>query len=315
MAFLLGIIFCVALAITLIGFFLSSRASLHNERPSTTYRTSGATSSIARVNRRAGKSVSIHNMRSMQRYVEDIEPRSISSILQSISVRRIFERRANGRTSWTGLLLILVAVFLLGVYMLNVVLPNSHLGNPLFWALPAQASSGQNPPQGPLPAPQKVVRLSQLDVAQYNSPQEYSTWAMSACSAAAMAEVLNSYGYHYRVTDILKVESQLGEITPALGLVEDIGVARTVARFGFNATYMHNESLNDVINVANKGEPVIVSFPPSRYEGGHILVVIGGNANSVYLADSSRFNRQSLTRAQFLNWWAGFAVIVTPKQK
>ena len=31
------------------------------------------------------------------------------------------------------------------------------------------------------------------------------------------------------------------------------------------------------------------------------------------LADSSLWNRQSLSRAQFLQWWEGFYAIVTPK--
>jgi hypothetical protein len=70
-----------------------------------------------------------------------------------------------------------------------------------------------------LNASQQLERLSQLDSAQYASPDEYNTWAYSACSAASMTEVFNAYGHHYRVTDILKVEAQIGEITPAMGLL------------------------------------------------------------------------------------------------
>ncbi len=98
-----------------------------------------------------------------------------------------------------------------------------------------------------------------------------------------MTEVINAYGHHYRITDILKVEAQIGEITPHLGLLEDIG------------------------------RPVIVAFPPARYDGGHLVVVTGGNSNYVYVADSSLWNRHSISRAQFLNWWEGFYAIVTPK--
>ena len=65
-------------------------------------------------------------------------------------------------------------------------------------------------------ASQRLVRISQLDPNQYSSTGEYNTWAYSACSAASMTEVFNAYGHHYRITDILKVEAQLGEITPAL---------------------------------------------------------------------------------------------------
>jgi len=128
-----------------------------------------------------------------------------------------------------------------------------------------------------------------------------------------MTEVINAYGHHYRVTDILKVESQIGEITPELGLVEEVGIQRTVARFGFKTTWGHNLSLDNVISVANQGRPVIVGFPPDRYAGGHLLVVIGGNSNNVFLADSSSYNRQVLSRTQFMQWWEGFYAIVTPK--
>ena len=142
--------------------------------------------------------------------------------------------------------------------------------------------------------------------------QEYNRWAYSACSAAAMTEVINAYGHHYRVTDILKVESQIGEITPELGLMEEVGIERTAARFGFKTVWGHKLSLDDIIDVANHGRPVIVDWPPARYAGGHLLVVTGGNSNYVYMADSSLYNRHSLTRNQFLNWWEGFAAIVTP---
>jgi ABC-type bacteriocin/lantibiotic exporter with double-glycine peptidase domain len=159
-----------------------------------------------------------------------------------------------------------------------------------------------------------VIRLSQLDPGQYNSSAEFNTWAYSACSAAAMTEVINSYGHNYRVTDILKVESQIGEITPQLGLLEEIGVQRTAARFHFQTVWGHGLSLGKVIETANHGHPVIVSFPPDRYAGGHLLVVTGGNSHSVYLADSSLYNRRSLTRAQFLRWWEGFSAVVTPSE-
>ena len=151
-----------------------------------------------------------------------------------------------------------------------------------------------------------MVRLGQLDPGQYNSTQEYNSWAYSACSAAAMTEVLNAYGHHYRVTDILKVESQIGEITPELGLVEESGIARTVARFGFKTAWGHNLSLDNVIDIANHGRPVIVGWPPDRYAGGHLLVVTGGNSNYVYLADSSSYNYHSLSRHKFLSWWKAF---------
>lgn len=161
-------------------------------------------------------------------------------------------------------------------------------------------------------ASKALVRISQLDESEYASPAEYNTWAYSACSAAAMTEILNAYGYHYRITDVLKVESRLGEITPQLGLVENVGIARTAAQFGFQTDWGNNWTLDQVISIANLGRPVMVGWPPQRYDGGHIVVVTGGDANTVSLADTSLWNRRSVSRSQFLQWWGGFAAVMMP---
>jgi len=97
-----------------------------------------------------------------------------------------------------------------------------------------------------------------------------------------------------------------------LGLLEEVGIARTVAYFGFKTTWGHNLTLDQVIAIANQGKPVIVGFPPDRYAGGHLIVVIGGNSSEVFVADSSLWNRHAISRAQFLAWWEGFSAIVTP---
>jgi hypothetical protein len=161
-------------------------------------------------------------------------------------------------------------------------------------------------------ASQQLTRISQLDPNQYASNAEYSTWAYSACSTASMTEVFNSYGYHYRITDVLNVESQIGAITPDQGLVAPSGIASTATKFGFKTQWGNDGSIDQIISIANSGKPVIAGFPPDRYEGGHLLVVIGGNADSVFLADTSLWNRRVLSRAQFLQWWGGFYAVVTP---
>jgi len=166
---------------------------------------------------------------------------------------------------------------------------------------------------GLIGASKALKRISQVDPGQYASLQDYNTWWNATCSAASMTEVINAYGHNYRLADILKVEAGLGAITPALGLMEPRGIDRTVAHFGFVTTWLTSPTLDRVIEVANRGRPVIVDFPPSRWPGGHILVVIGGNSNYVYTADSSGFNMQAFTHKNFLKYWVDFAVVVTPK--
>jgi CHAP domain/Peptidase C39 family len=161
-------------------------------------------------------------------------------------------------------------------------------------------------------ASQHLVRVSQLDSGQYGSAAEYTTWVYSACSAAAMTEVLNAYRRHYRIHDILTLEAERGDITPTLGLTSLGGIADTVAHFGFHTSWGFSLPLDQVIARAQQGAPVIVDFPPDRYAGGHILVVTGGTADTVSVADSSEHNYTVLSRGQFLQWWGGFSAIVRP---
>lgn len=180
---------------------------------------------------------------------------------------------------------------------------------------PGYTAWGYLRPRGTANASQSLVRISQLDPAQYATSAEYTTWAYSACSAAAMTEVLNAYAgrTRYRIHDILVVEAAQGAITPQLGLTHPGGVADTLTHFGLHTLWgTSGLSLDQVIASAQAGYPVIVGFPPNLYAGGHILVVRGGDANMVAVADSSAHDYTALARSQFLAWWGGFYAIATP---
>ena len=113
---------------------------------------------------------------------------------------------------------------------------------------------------------------------------------------------------------MLTVEAGFGAITPSGGLQADGGIATTMRQFGFKTTWGEHWSLTQVVGTANGGQPVIVAWPPSRYAGGHLVVVIGGNLSTgtIIIADSSSWDRTSVSVAQFLHWWAGFAAVSTP---
>ncbi len=186
----------------------------------------------------------------------------------------------------------------------------------------ANSSGQQAPAQQQSPAQQQapainasraLVRISQLDADEYASQYDYNIWAYSTCSSAALTEVFNAYGHHYRIADVLQIENRLGEITPDQGLLDNVGIARTAAKFGFKTKWGNDWTLSRVLNNANAGHPVIVGWPPDRYTDGHIVVVTGGDSTHVYLADSSIFNRHTITHSQFMQWWGGFAAVVTPK--
>ncbi len=161
-------------------------------------------------------------------------------------------------------------------------------------------------------ASQQLQRISQLDPAQYASSSEFNTWAYSACSTAAITEVFNAYGRHLRITDVLKVEAQIGAITPDLGLLDPSGIQQTAAKFGFKTSASTSWTLDQLISTANAGKPVIVDFPPYKYAGGHILDVIGGDSTYVFLADTSSWNHRAVTHDQFMQWWDGYGAVVTP---
>jgi len=264
--------------------------------------------------------------RSVVRSKQLIVPRSAmeidyyarASVALPVTIDHILDQGQRDKpVPWMRMSIGLAAIVLIGLYSLNFLFPRHAGWDLIMWydnAPSIARSSTQSDQFNPqLDASKSLVRLSQLDPAQYVSNQQFTTWAYSACSTAALTEVLDAYGRHFRIADVLKVEAAVGEITPQLGLLDEAGIQRTAAQFGFNTTWGHNLSLDQIIAIANQGRPVIVGFPPDRYAGGHLVVVTGGDSSIVKLADSSLWNRQSLSRAQFLQWWEGFYAIVTPK--
>jgi len=300
MPFMLVTLLTLALLVTTAGFFLSFKP---------TSREASVTYSSPRTRQRYPDTEPVSNPRYRRPATTQGIPRAARVMtLSTPGFSLSLGRRGTGeQIPWRYAIIGLVSIFILGLFAFNAVFPRNAILAPTWFA-----NSSVQPTQTPSTpqfsgASKALQRINQLDLAQYSSPQDYNTWAYSACSAAAMTEVFNAYGRHYRIADVLKVEASIKEITPALGLVEDLGIQRTATLFGFNTSWGHSLSLDQVIAIANKGEPVIVSWPPYRYDGGHLLVVRGGNSKYVFIADSSRYDRTTLTHAQFLNWWGGFS--------
>lgn len=312
MPLLLLTLLAIAIAITIVGFLLSAKAQVRD--PQAAYYSD-------RIGRRRVATASERSLRT----TSGIPLRTSATLSTSMIAMGAGQAERAGYTGyipgqrggkpvpWTVITIGLISIFILFFYFLGMVLPQRVLLG--YFSLGSAPAASPTTSSSPVlyGASQKLVRIGQLNRDQYNTKEEYNTWAYSACSAAAMAEVINAYGHNYRVIDILKIEIQLQEITPELGLLEDVGIARAGERFGFNTSWGRKLSFDQVIAAANRGTPVIVSFPPDRYAGGHIVVVTGGSGNSVYLADSSIYNRRSITRQQFLQWWEGFSAIMTPK--
>lgn len=160
----------------------------------------------------------------------------------------------------------------------------------------------------PFSASARIVRVDSALRSQYYTDYQYQVWSYSSCSGISMEEVLNAYGRHYIAADILQVEQNMGIWDTYDGLTGgEPGMARLAAYFGFQTSPNPPRTLQDLILTANKGFPVIIGSP------GHIMVVKGGDANFVYVVDSSPANRTIMTHDQFMNFWDGFSVLVTPK--
>jgi hypothetical protein len=316
---MLMLLAAIAIVITLAGLLLSSRNAVSLwivPRTSRLGRSRSVTYHPGYNNGREERHNAVPMRARAHRYVMYAQPPfwSWEHFGQLLAFPRLRKRRSDAPTPWLGIALILTVIFFMGVYLLNAFAPNVTLAA-IDFANSITSTSSQKVTQAPQPhyhASQAVVRLGQLDPNQYNSTQEYNLWAYSACSTAAMTEVFNAYGRHYRITDVLQVEANIGAITPQAGLLADNGVARTAAQFGFKTTWGYNLTLSQIIAIANQGRPVIVDWPPYKYPGGHLVVVTGGNSNDVFLADSSIYDRHVLSHQQFMAWWAGFYAIVTP---
>ncbi len=324
MIILLVTILAIALCFIVAGLLLSPKSSVPPPRSVSYAARTRNGSGVRRSSQQPSirRASQITTARTRRPYLE-VEPEPWTGFVASLNIGRIFRSYPGDKGPWVGLTLILLVIFCFSLLLFRTFLPSSGMLVATSWpdvataATPPAAASASNAKTSSLAvfsgASKALVRINQLDPAQYNSQQDYATWAYSTCSSAAMTAVINSYGHNYRVADILKVEAGIHEITPDLGLLEPTGIDHTVAQFGFKTYWLSNTSLDDVIKVANQGHPVIVGFPPALWSGGHLLVVRGGNSQYVYLADSSRLNMQTMARATFMKYWAGFAVVAMPK--
>jgi hypothetical protein len=324
LVFLLVALFCIALVITLIGLYLSPRTDTQDD-VAYAPRTANGVRQRKRsrnVRRNLAADQPYRQVRQSYAPMADVGVRLVPAYRQYSSsrgtgVNDIVDLWSPRLPRWLKLILFSGTIFglclFLFIQMMNFGPAMAIINNLVPQATPTSITvDAQN--LGVSKASQSIVRIAQLDQNQYSSQDEYSTWSPSACSVAAMTEIINAYGHSYRLTDILKVESGLHEITPELGLLEDKGIYRTMAQFGFKRVPLERAKLDAAIAVANQGHPVIISFANSGYwPGGHILVLRGGDAQHVNLADSSRLNLKVVPRSQFLQWWTGFTALAVPQ--
>ncbi|GHO78404.1 hypothetical protein KSD_61750 [Ktedonobacter sp. SOSP1-85] len=201
------------------------------------------------------------------------------------------------------LLLLVCVLFVFWSYVRATPTAQTHAQSSSVTATPADTHSAEES--------HHLVRVNQWDMSQYANQQEYDDWHLSTCSSAALTVIINYYtGQAYRLTDILHAQLAVNAISVELGLLDDEGITRTAARFGLGTAISHMRTLDELIALAQRGEPSIVSFPPPAFGGGHIVVLAGGDAQTVRLIDSSRLNMQVMDRVTFLKDWRGFSALL-----
>jgi hypothetical protein len=174
-----------------------------------------------------------------------------------------------------------------------------------------QAQSAQQ--SATLNASERIFVHRQSNRAEYNNDNpEWQLWSYSACSGCALAALMDAYGAQkngkpLNCGDVLEVEYKLGVYDPGTspthnrGLLPpgQVGMDKTATYFGFASDYSRHLSLDDLINMANSGNPSIIGIPT------HVMIITGGDNGHVTVADSGGLHLTTVTRDQFLHGLPG----------
>lgn len=153
---------------------------------------------------------------------------------------------------------------------------------------------------------------------QYDSEQQYNDWWGSACSAAALAEILTAYD----VPDatIGHMIDELGaDISPYAGLLTFDGFDHVADKHGLRADFHTNPTYEQLLHITNDlGTPVIVNVRISYgfyhfFSGGHFLVMTGGDDQGVSIVDSSLYYITYLPKDVFYSMFTGRTAVIVPK--
>ncbi len=170
----------------------------------------------------------------------------------------------------------------------------------------------------------RVQPLLQADAnAGYDSPAQYAAYWNAACSAADLTMVLRAWGVSVTIGQVIDelANHQPPYLTPDGGLMDQAGFDFVAEQYGLQARVHLDGSLTitGMLNLTKQGIPVIVglrddagAYYPAFAGGGHFLLVVGGDATSLQIVDSSLYRITALSEAVFTALWTGEAVVITP---
>jgi hypothetical protein len=211
-----------------------------------------------------------------------------------------------GRLTLILIMLIIIAAALKSGELAHNQRPQLAIVGTDFGEMAAAAVSPAAPP-----ATRRLIRISQLDPTQYISAAQYNAWNNADCAAGALTMVLDAYGQHLIIGQVIPLFGPY--ISTDGGLLNDQGLAYAAARAHFGASLSHNRTLDQVIAIANSGLPVIVDVRSADlFPAGHFMVVLGGDAYTLHLAESSSANIRWMTRNRFAAMWEGLSAVIAP---
>lgn len=246
-----------------------------------------------------------------------------SPALPSVTIKQSWFHHSSPRITAIKLILIGLVTF----SVLGTTLATAGGGNVTSFLVRALESvipySAPAQPAGPTTVAQRVQPIIQADTnAGYDSLQQHDIWWDSACSAAAMTEVLHAWGVQNvtigRLIDVMYAHNP-PYITPWGGLMTSDAWNYVMSNYRMHAAVHTNRSMgyDAVVRVVqNQGIPIVLGIRGGSYypalSAGHFLVVVGGDATGLRIVDSSLYRITYMTLDQFNYLWDGLTVVITP---
>gem|GEM_PF-2349780 len=135
------------------------------------------------------------------------------------------------------------------------------------------AGSGSS---GPVPA------ILQYDPAQYDPDFPANVWRDSTCGPTSATMIINSFGYQFRVVDLLRVAGPRGDVDANAGTVSwsYLNSAELGQKYGFSYQYLPENGTARIDRykvLTAAGQPIITNVRDSYFYAGHFLVVVAYN--------------------------------------
>ncbi|HLW03414.1 MAG TPA: hypothetical protein VKT82_32515 [Ktedonobacterales bacterium] len=253
-----------------------------------------------------------------------IIPRT-SPAVPSVKIKQSWFHSSSPR--FTFIKLSLIALIVCGVLTATFATAGGN-ANLLFHALsnvlPFSAPAAQQQ-SGPTTVAQRVQPIIQADLnAGYDSKAQHDLWWDSACSAAAMTEVLHAWGItNVTIGQLIDVMSAHNPpyITSWGGLMSQDAWEYMMSTFNMRATVQmnHGMSYDDILNMTEvQGIPVVLGVRDSgeiyypALSVGHFLVAVGGDEAGIRIVDSSLYRITYLPKNELNYLWTGETIVIKP---